>query len=125
MFIIAFFFFHNLLLYAIRRPGEESEAESSRETSSAGSSDCEAERRAKGVADGAWNQHNPMNLNSQRMNRLSLREKSCMSSSSDESEAYNSSGVLVFEYLEQEQPHMRKPLADKANPISWRLFYLA
>ncbi|RVW64843.1 hypothetical protein CK203_052002 [Vitis vinifera] len=76
----------HLLPYAIRRPGEESDAESSRETSSAGSSDCEAERRAKGVADGAWSQHNPMNLNSQRMSRLSLREKSHMSSSSDEAE---------------------------------------
>lgn len=114
-----------MLLYAIRRPGEESEAESSRETSSAGSSDCEAERRAKGVADGARNQHNHMNSNSQRMNKLSLREKSRMSSSSDEAEVCNSSGLLVFEYLEQEQPHIRKPLADKASQISWRLFYLA
>ena len=114
----------HLLPYAIRRPGEESDAESSRETSSAGSSDCEAERRAKGVADGAWSQHNPMNLNSQRMSRLSLREKSHMSSSSDEAEVCNSPGLRVFEYLEQEQPHIRKPLADKASPISWRLFYL-
>lgn len=102
----------------LRRPGEESDAESSRETSSAGSSDCEAERRAKGVADGAWSQHNPMNLNSQRMSRLSLREKSHMSSSSDEAEVCNSPGLLVFEYLEQEQPHIRKPLADKISVLA-------
>lgn len=106
-----------MLLCVIRRPGEESDAESSRETSSAGSSDCEPERRAKGVADGAWSQHDPVNLNSQRMNRLSLREKSCLSSSSDEAEVSNTPGQLVFEYLEQELPHTRKPLADKAGPI--------
>lgn len=97
-----------------RRPGEDSDVESSRETSSAGSSDCEAERRGKGV-DGAWVQHNLMNLNSQRLSRITLREKHSMSSSSDETEVYNSHGLLVFEYFEQEQPHHRQPLYDKVS----------
>lgn len=88
--------------------------ESSRETSSAGSSDCEAERRGKGV-DGAWVQHNLMNLNSQRLSRITLREKHPMSSSSHETEVYNSHELLVFEYFEQEQPHHRQPLYDKAS----------
>ncbi|KAA8549119.1 hypothetical protein F0562_000803 [Nyssa sinensis] len=91
----------------LRRPGEESDAESSRETSSGGSSDCEADRRAKCVVD----------VNSQRMNRLSLREKSLVSSSSDEAEVCNSPGSLLFEYLEQEQPHNRKPLTDKVSVL--------
>ncbi|XP_038681185.1 uncharacterized protein LOC119982075 isoform X3 [Tripterygium wilfordii] len=37
----------------LRKPSEESDAESSRE-SSVGSSDCEALWRGKGVVDGAW-----------------------------------------------------------------------
>uniref|UniRef100_A0A5B7BKY5 DUF789 domain-containing protein n=1 Tax=Davidia involucrata TaxID=16924 RepID=A0A5B7BKY5_DAVIN len=102
----------------LRRPGEESDAESSRETSSGGSSDCEADRRAKCVVDGSWNQHNLVNVNSQRMDRLSLRNKSLMSSSSDEAEICNSPGLLLFEYLEQEQPYNRKPLTDKVSVLA-------
>ena len=102
---------------SIRRRGEESDAESSRETSSGGSSDCEADRRAKGVGDGSWSQKNLMNLNSQQMNRLSLREKSLVSTSSDEAETCTSPGTLLFEYLEQEPPHNRKPLTDKASSL--------
>ncbi|KAL5560950.1 hypothetical protein UlMin_030697 [Ulmus minor] len=96
----------------LRRPNEDSDPESSRETSSVGSSDCEAERRAKGVVDGECSQHNLMNLNSQKLNRLTLGDKQPISSSGDETEGYNSSGCLVFEYYENEQPHHRKPLYD-------------
>ncbi|THG04986.1 hypothetical protein TEA_018987 [Camellia sinensis var. sinensis] len=97
----------NLLVH--QRPGEESDA------GSGGSSDCEADRRAQ--YDGSWSQHNLMNLNSHRMYRLSLRDKSLVSSSSDEAEICNSPGMLIFEYLEQEQPHNRKPLTDKASSL--------
>ncbi|OMO63921.1 hypothetical protein CCACVL1_22185 [Corchorus capsularis] len=90
-----------------RRPTEDSDAESSRETSSAGSSDCETDRRVKGGIDGAWGQHN-----SQRMNRPP------MSSSSDEVEVCKSPGLLVFQYFEQEQPHHRKPLYDKISSLA-------
>ncbi|PSR89534.1 DIS3-like [Actinidia chinensis var. chinensis] len=100
-----------------RRPGEESDAEPSRETSSGGSSDCEADRRAKGVGNGSWSQKNLMNLNSQGMNRLSLREQPIVSSSSDETETCTSPGTLLFEYLEQEPPHNRKPLTDKISVL--------
>ncbi|MBA0853240.1 hypothetical protein Goshw_015144 [Gossypium schwendimanii] len=41
-----------------RRASEDSDVESSRETSSAGSSDCEIDRRLKGGIDGAWEKHN-------------------------------------------------------------------
>ncbi|KAH7864134.1 hypothetical protein Vadar_026160 [Vaccinium darrowii] len=97
----------------IGRPGEESDVESSRETGSAGSSDCEAERRAKSVVDGS----NLINLNSERMNGLSLRDKSVMSSSSDEAEMSSSSGAPLFEFLECEPPYNRKPLTDKVPDL--------
>ncbi|XP_058222613.1 uncharacterized protein LOC131332417 [Rhododendron vialii] len=102
----------------IRRPGEESDVESSRETSSAGSSDCEAERRAKSVVDGSCSHQKLVNLNSQRMNGLSLRDKSVMSSSSDEAEMSNSPGTLLFEFLEHEQPYNRRPLTDKVSLLA-------
>lgn len=95
------------------RPGEEGDAESSRETSSGGSSDCEVERRSISSSDGLRNQHSLVNLNAQRLNRLSLSDKAVTVSSSDETEISKSLGQLMFEYLEHEQPHHRRPLADK------------
>lgn len=95
------------------RLGGEGDAESSRETSSGGSSDCEVERRSISSSDGLRNQHSLVNLNAQRLNRLSLSGKAVMGSLSDESEISKSLGQLMFEYLEHEQPHHRRPLADK------------
>ena len=69
--------------------------------------------------------HNPMTLNSQRMSRLTLRDKPPLNSSSDEAEVCCSPGPLVFEYFEQEQPHHRPPLYDKASPFSLWLVYWA
>lgn len=99
------------------RPGEEGDAESSRETSSGGSSDCEVERRSISSSDGLRNQHSLVNLNAQRLNRLSLSDKAVMVSSSDETELSKSLGQLMFEYLEHEQPHHRRPLADKVHQL--------
>ncbi|KAF2304727.1 hypothetical protein GH714_037725 [Hevea brasiliensis] len=100
----------------LRRHGEYSDAESSKETSGAGSSDFEAEKHTKGGVDGA-DQHYLKNLNSQGMQRLILRDKPLHCSSNDEMEISSSHGLLVYEYLEQEQPHCRKPLYDKASPF--------
>lgn len=111
------------VLMFTRKPGEDSDAESSRETSSAGSSDCEAERRAKSVVDGMRGPHNLMTLNSQRMSKLTLRDKPPLNSFSDEAEVCSSPGLLVFEYFEQQQPHHRPPLYDKASPFSLRFVY--
>lgn len=36
-------------------------------------------------------------------------------SSSDEGDAENPQGCLLFEYLEQDSPYHREPLADKAS----------
>ncbi|CAA3007602.1 Hypothetical predicted protein [Olea europaea subsp. europaea] len=96
-----------------RRPGEESDAESSRETSSSGCSDFEADKLSKSAVDGYWN-----HPNAQQPNRLSVRDKFVQSSSSDEAEISNLPGLLLFEYLEQEQPHLRKPLTDKVSILA-------
>ncbi|TYJ09199.1 hypothetical protein E1A91_A11G124200v1 [Gossypium mustelinum] len=90
-----------------RRTSDIGDAESSREISSAGSSDSETDRRVKGGIDGARVHHN-----SQRTNG------SPMSTSSDEVEVGKSNGLLVFEYFEQEQPHHRKPLYDKISSLA-------
>ncbi|KAJ8547397.1 hypothetical protein K7X08_010983 [Anisodus acutangulus] len=99
----------------LKRPGEEGDADSSRETSSGGSSDCEVERWSKSSSDGLRNQHSLVNLNAQRLNRLSLKDKAVTVSSSDEAENL---GQLMFEYLEHEQPHHRRPLADKVAALA-------
>ncbi|KAF7804891.1 Myb/SANT-like domain containing protein [Senna tora] len=104
--------------HRLRRPSEDSDAESSRETSSAGSSDCETEKLVRGGVDGAWMQRNLMNVNSQRLSRLSLRERPPPSSSSDETEVCNSPGQLLFEYFEREQPHFRPPVYDKVLSLA-------
>ncbi|XVE65565.1 hypothetical protein DITRI_Ditri08aG0009900 [Diplodiscus trichospermus] len=96
------------------RPGEESDTESSRETSSDSSnSDCGVGRRANNVVLGAWSQMEIADANIQRLTRLSLRNRPVGGSSSDESDACNPPGQLIFEYLEHDQPFSREPLADK------------
>ena len=59
-------------------------------------------------------QRNLININSQRLSRLTLVDRPPLSSSSDETEACSSPGLLIFEYLEQDQPHFRLPFYDKA-----------
>uniref|UniRef100_A0A162A482 Uncharacterized protein n=1 Tax=Daucus carota subsp. sativus TaxID=79200 RepID=A0A162A482_DAUCS len=78
----------------------------------ANNSEYEADRR-KHVADGSH--QNAVNLSSQKMKSLSLRDKYPVNSSGEEGGNSNSPGLLVFEYLEYEQPYSRKPLTDKAN----------
>ncbi|EEF39322.1 conserved hypothetical protein [Ricinus communis] len=96
-----------------RRHGEDSDFESSQEASCAGGNECEAEKQAKGGVDGVWgrHRHNIMNLNPQGLQRLSLRDQNLNNLSS-------SHGLLVFEYLEQEQPRRRKPLYDTVSTLA-------
>ncbi|KAK4756513.1 hypothetical protein SAY87_006640 [Trapa incisa] len=101
----------------MRKPGEDSDAESLRESSSSVSSEIEAESMGKSNTDGIKSQVS-VNLNTQKMNRLSLKDsKPLRSSSGDEADDGNSSGQLVFEYLEREQPHHRMPLSDKVQSL--------
>ncbi|KAF8082589.1 hypothetical protein N665_0818s0005 [Sinapis alba] len=76
-----------------RRAGEESDGDSPRDMSSDGCRDM-----------------------SQNLHRVSLEEKPCFGSSSDESE--DSPGDLVFEYLEAAMPFGREPLSDKISNLS-------
>ncbi|KAK4857335.1 hypothetical protein QYF36_027023 [Acer negundo] len=101
-----------------RRPGEESDADSSRETSSDGSSDHGVERRINAFVQGTWSQQNIPDANIQSFNRLSLRNKPLVGSSSDESEICNSPGQLIFEYLAHDAPFSREPLADKISILA-------
>lgn len=101
----------------IRRPGEESD-ESSRETSSDGSSDCEIERRVSSL--GMWSQQELAVSTLREMKGLSLRSKPSNGSSSNEGESSSFPGVLVFEYLEHDAPYSREPLADKISILASR-----
>ncbi|OMO53589.1 hypothetical protein CCACVL1_28528 [Corchorus capsularis] len=104
-----------------RRPGEESDTESSRETSSDGSnSECGTGIRASNVVQGAWGQVEIADANIQRLSRLSVRNKPSGGSSSDESDISNPPGQLIFEYLEHDQPFSREPLADKISVLASR-----
>ncbi|KAL4386756.1 hypothetical protein GQ457_09G024310 [Hibiscus cannabinus] len=106
----------------LRRPGEESDTESSRETSSDGSnSDSGMGRRANHVVQGSQSQLNVADSNIERLTRLSLRNRSFRGSSSDESDGCNPPGQqLIFEYLEHDQPFSREPLADKIAVLASR-----
>lgn len=104
----------------LRKPGEESDSMSSRESSSDTSSEYGAERGANGVVHGAWSQQNIVEANIQGLKRVSLRNKTVTGSSSDESENSNPPGQLVFEYLEHDPPFSREPLADKISVLASR-----
>lgn len=101
-------------------PGEESDTESSRETSSDGSdSDYGVARRANNIVEGSWSQLDIADANIQKLNTLSLRNRPFGGSSSDESDTCKPLGQLIFEYLEHDQPFSREPLADKVIPVSF------
>ncbi|MQL97120.1 hypothetical protein Taro_029804 [Colocasia esculenta] len=102
----------------LRGPGEESDSDCSRDSTSDGSSDSELERGLKYSWD--WNHRHHVSVSALRMDRLSLREKHVDSqegSSSDDREADNSQGLLLFEFLERDLPYSREPLADKATSV--------
>ncbi|KAF8390097.1 hypothetical protein HHK36_024619 [Tetracentron sinense] len=102
-----------------RRPGEESDGDY-RDSSSDGSSDCELERGSK-YSRGQWNHHNLTSEVPLRMDRLSFRDKRIALQegfSSDDGEGGNSKGRLLFEFLEQDPPYSREPLADKISVLA-------
>ncbi|KAH9795059.1 hypothetical protein KPL71_005099 [Citrus sinensis] len=95
-----------------RQPGEDSDSDF-RDSSSDGSSDCEADRGLKYCRD-------EITL---RMDRFSLRDQQTALQegfSSDEGESTNSQGRLLFEYLERDVPYSREPLADKISDLAFR-----
>ncbi|KAM7485025.1 hypothetical protein LguiA_001034 [Lonicera macranthoides] len=101
----------------LRRPGEESDAESSRGTSSDGSSECGARLRASDV-QGPWGPQNLVNATTQNFNRLSVRNNFVTGPAVDESEISNPPGLLIFEYFEHDLPYSREPLANKISVLA-------
>ncbi|KAM2348805.1 hypothetical protein ACFX1X_012392 [Malus domestica] len=107
--------FHSCACY-YWRPGDESDAESSRETSSDGSSDYGTERGFNNVPYGTLGWQNATDVNGHGWNKTVPRTEPLNGSSSDESgEACNPPGQLIFQYMEHDQPFGREPLADKIS----------
>ncbi|PON38952.1 hypothetical protein PanWU01x14_308670 [Parasponia andersonii] len=100
-----------------RQASEDSDFDSYRDSSSDGSSDYEIEKGVKFSGE-QRHLHNLTNQASFRMSRLSMHDEHSVALqegfSSDDGEASNSQGVLLFEYLERDPPFSREPLADKA-----------
>ncbi|KAK9115441.1 hypothetical protein Syun_022238 [Stephania yunnanensis] len=108
----------------LRRPGEDSDSDYYRDSSSDGSSDGELERNFREHWTASYlNRELPV-----RMDRLSLRDNPVAAQegfSSDDGEAGNSRDCLLFEFLEQDPPYSREPLADKASCfLSYNVVYL-
>ncbi|KAH6769628.1 hypothetical protein C2S52_014431 [Perilla frutescens var. hirtella] len=96
-----------------RRPGEESDANSSRGTST----DGESEGTDRGTSDarGSWNQKNNINHG---FRRYAGRNNPSMESSVDGDDISNPPGRLIYEYFERELPFHREPLADKMSKLA-------
>ncbi|XP_052188718.1 uncharacterized protein LOC127799051 isoform X3 [Diospyros lotus] len=100
-----------------RWPGEESDADSSRETSSDGSSEVGPERVANDIQD-IQSQQKTVNGTTHSFSRLSLSNGAFGGITPDEGEISNPPGLLIFEYLERDPPYSRKPLADKIATLA-------
>ncbi|KAK7264675.1 hypothetical protein RJT34_32285 [Clitoria ternatea] len=98
----------------LRKPSQESDSESARETSSDSSSGYCHERGAKSL-HGSRNHTNVLDANNHALERISLGKP--VGSSSDETESCNPPGQLIFEYFEHETPYNREPLADKISNL--------
>lgn len=97
-----------------RQLGEDTDSDF-RDSSSESSSDCEPERGFKCLRE----HRNLPQLSDEIphcMGRLSLGDHPTLPPDGfarDDGEAVNSQGYLLFEYLEQDPPYSREPLADK------------
>lgn len=103
-----------------RQTSEDSDGDCYKDSSSDGNSDYESEKVMKFSGD----QRHLHQLTSQasfRMSRLSMDDECSASQegfSSDDGEAQNPQGVLLFEYLERDPPYSREPLADKISDLA-------
>lgn len=105
-------YFHDAFFFN-RRPGEESDTDSSRETSSDLSFEVGPVRGANGALRRVCKQ--PADIDVQRFNGLLIKDQPSTDSSCDEAEIPNPPGQLVFEYFERDPPYSREPLADKVG----------
>ncbi|KAL3336792.1 hypothetical protein AABB24_029453 [Solanum stoloniferum] len=106
-----------------RRPGEESDSDYFRDSSSDGSSDSEHERRCLNYSREQRMYHSQASESSLSIDGLSLRDSNATFQegfSSDEGESGSSQGALLFEYFAHDQPYGREPLADKISDLAQR-----
>ncbi|KAF5469088.1 hypothetical protein F2P56_013184 [Juglans regia] len=105
-----------------RQAGEESDNDYYRDSSSDGSSDHESDKGIKFTREQLVHNH----LRGEvpiRLARLSITNDHTARQqgfSSDDFEAGNSQGRLLFEFLEQDLPYCREPLADKILDLACR-----
>lgn len=69
------------------------------------------------AVEGSSNHSKLLNVNSERLGRITLKDKPLMASSSDETEVCHSPELPVFEYFDWDQPHFRPPIFDKASSL--------
>ncbi|KAL3508138.1 hypothetical protein ACH5RR_033520 [Cinchona calisaya] len=100
-----------------RRPGEESDADSSRETCSDSSGEIGADGGGSNV-QGMHRQQNLMGTLAQGLSRISLTNNTFAELLGDENEIKNPPGLLIFEYLAKDQPYSREPLVDKISHLT-------
>ncbi|XP_073139769.1 uncharacterized protein [Henckelia pumila] len=106
-----------------RRPGEESDGEYFRDSSSDGSSDGEQDRGCLSCPKEPHNYHFQIHDDPCNVEMLSLGAQNMAFQegfSSDEGESGSSQGCLLFEYLERDPPYCREPLANKILDLTHR-----
>ncbi|CAM8918348.1 unnamed protein product [Rhodiola kirilowii] len=104
----------------LRRAGEDSDIGSSRETSSEGSCDRDAERGAININNRSRGKQNVTETDIRSFNRLSLKNGTSVDASGLEGEIQNTPGAAVFEFFERESPFVREPLANKISTLASR-----
>ncbi|KAJ4840301.1 hypothetical protein Tsubulata_049468 [Turnera subulata] len=105
-----------------RQAGEDSDGYYYRDSSSDGSSDCEFEKGLKFSRELLSRRHLASDIPF-RIGSLSISDDRSTNQegfSSDEGETGNSRGRLLFEFLEQDTPYSREPLADKISDLACR-----
>ncbi|KAL1334881.1 hypothetical protein HN51_063833 [Arachis hypogaea] len=100
----------------LRKPSQESDSESARETSSDSSSGYCHERGTNSIPN-IRNHLNISDANNHGLERVS-GSMPFVSSSSDETQSCNPPGQKIFEYFERETPYNRAPLADKISDLA-------
>ncbi|VVA33005.1 Hypothetical predicted protein [Prunus dulcis] len=103
-----------------RQVGEDSYVDYDLDSSSDASSDYEVEKHKKTAKEQQALHRLNMNVPI-RMGGLSIHDEHPLLQegfSSDDGEAGNSRGVLLFEFLEQDAPYGRGPLADKISDLA-------
>lgn len=105
----------------VRQVGEDNDIDNYLDSSSDASSDYEFEKHLRVEKEQGILHHLSRDIIT-RMGSLSIHGEHPVLQegfSSDDGEAGNSRGVLLFEFLEQDAPYGREPLADKASLFSY------